>query len=162
MPQANNMIDSVHNLQHAGMSRRQAEALTRLMCDSIAEAVQHLATKAELAELRQYMETHMATKAELAELRAYVDEQLLVIRAELAELRARVDELGTQVSEVKAGLLELKTSHDALAARTDAQMALLRGELTKEIGTSMRYVVFSVCFSTVAIIVALFATRLAG
>ncbi len=86
---------------------------------------------------------HLATKDE-------VDAQLLAIRAELAEL-------GAQVLEVKAGLVELKTAHKAQAEHTDAQIALLRGELTEKIGTSMKYMALSTGFSTVAIIAALFA-----
>ena len=88
------MIDSVRELQQSGMSRKQAEALIKLMRAMIAEAVQPLATKAELAAL--------------------------------------------------------KASHDA-------QIALLRSDLIEKMSANLKYTAFSVGFSTVAIITALFA-----
>ena len=128
MPQTTNVIDSVHTLERTDMSRQQAEALIQLLRDSIAEAVQHLATKAELAELRQ----NMATKAELAELR-----QNMATKAELAAFEARV------------------------MAHTDAQIALLRGELTEKMAANLKYTMLTIGFSTVAIIAALFTALFA-
>ena len=138
MAEKTNMIDSVRNLQQSGMNRKQAEALTKLTRDSIAEAiagaVQHLATKAELAELRQY------TKAELAELRAHVDAQLLEIRTELDKLKA---------------------AHDAQVEHNDSQIALLKAELIEKMSENLKYIAFSVGFSTIAIIAAFFIARFA-
>ena len=111
MAEKTNMIDSVRNLQQSGMSRKQAEALTKLMRASIAEAI---------AEAVQ----HLATKAEVAELRTHVDAQLLEIRA----------------------------AHDT-------QITLLRAELIEKMSANLKYMAFSLGFSTIAIIVALFATR---
>ncbi len=132
MHDTTDMIDSVRDLERTGMNREQAEALTKLLHASIVEAVQHLATKAEVAKLRQYMATHMATKAEVAELRQYMATHMAT-KTELAKLGAQV------------------------MAHTDAQIALLRGELTEKIGTGMKYMALSVGFSTAAIIAAIFA-----
>ncbi len=176
MHQTTNMIDSVHNLENAGINRKQAEALTKLVRDSVAEGVQHLATKAEVAAQL------MAIKAELADLRAHVDAQLLATKAELValrqhmatkaelaelreqvlELREQVLELREQVSEIKAGLVELKASHEAQVAHSDAQIALLRGEITEKLGANLKYMALSIGFSTVAIIAALFAVPTVG
>ena len=167
MSEKTNMIDSVRNLQQSGMNRKQAEALTKLTRDSIAEAiaeaVQHLATKAELAELRQY------TKAELAELRAHVDAQLLEIRAELAELRqytkAELAELrahvDAQLLEIRTELDKLKAAHDAQVEHNDSQIALLKAELIEKMSENLKYIAFSVGFSTIAIIAAFFIARVA-
>ena len=140
MAEKTNMIDSVRNLQQSGMSRKQAEALTKLMrasiAEAIAEAVQQLATKAEVAELRQ----NMATKAELAELRVHVDAQLLEIRTELDKLKA---------------------AHDAQVEHNDSQIALLKAELIEKMSENLKYIAFSVGFSTIAIIAAFFIARFA-
>ena len=157
-----NMIDSAHTLESTGMTRKQAEALTRLLRDSIAEAIQPLATRAEV-EVQL-----LAIRAELADLRAHVDAQLLETKVELADLRqnmatkAELAELRAQVLEIKAELLELKTAHEAQIANTNAQIALLRGELIEKIGTSMKYMAISVGFSTIAIITAIFLPRIGG
>ena len=129
---ATSMIDDVRNLERSGMNREQAEALTELMHASITGAVQHLATRAELVELRQYMVAHMATRVELTELKQYMATHMAT-KAELAELGAQV------------------------MAHTDAQIALLRGDLTEKLGTHMKYMAFSISFSAIAIIAALFA-----
>ncbi len=187
MHQTTNVIDSVHNLENADMNREQAEALTKLVRDSVAEGVQHLATKAEVAAQL------MAIKAELADLRVHVDAQLLATKAEVAaqlmaikaelidlrqhmatkaelaelreqvlELREQVLEVREQVSEIKAGLVELKASHEAQVAHSDAQIALLRGEITEKLGANLKYMALSIGFSTVAIIAALFAVPTVG
>ena len=93
MQQTNNMIDSVHNLENAGMNRPQAEALTKLVRDSVTEAVteavSHLATKAEVAELRTQV---LEVKAGLAELTAAhktlmerTDSQIALLRGDVTE-----------------------------------------------------------------------------
>ncbi len=151
MAERTNMIDSVRNLQQSGMNRKQAEALTKLMrasiAEAIAEAVQHLATKAEVADLRQ----NMATKAELAELRQYT-------KAELAELRAHVD---AQHMEIRTELDKLKAAHDAQVEHNDSQIALLKAELIEKMSENLKYIAFSVGFSTIAIIAAFFIARFA-
>ena len=151
MAEKTNMIDSVRNLQQSGMNRKQAEALTKLMrssiAEAIAEAVQPLATKAEVAELRQ----NMATKAEVAELRQYT-------KAELAELRAHVD---AQHIEIRTELDKLKAAHDAQVEHNDSQIALLKAELIEKMSEHLKYMAFSVGFSTIAIIAAFFVARVA-
>ncbi len=168
MPHTTSVIDSVHTLERTDMSRKQAEALIQLLRDSIAEAVQHLATKAEveaqllairaefdaqflaikaeLAELRQHMATHMATKAELAALEA----QVMEIKAELVELRQNM------VTRSELAALEAR-----VMAHTDAQIALLRGEINEKMATNLKYTVLTIGFSTVAIIVAIFTALFA-
>ena len=157
MPHTTNVIDSVHTLERTDMSRKQAEALIHLLRDSVAEAVQHLATKAEveaqflairaeLAELRQ----NMATKAELAALEA----QVMEVKAELAELRQH---MATHMA-TKAELAALEAR---VMAHTDAQIALLRGEINEKMATNLKYTVLTIGFSTVAIIAALFTALFA-
>ena len=149
MREATNMIDSVHNLENAGMSRPQAEALTRLLRDSVTEAVQHLATKAELADLREHVDAqHMETKTELADLREHVNAQHMETKAELAEL--------------KAELVGLKAAQDAQAARSDSQIVDLRGELKEKISANLKYTTLTISLSTVAVISALFYTMPTG
>ena len=50
------MVDNVRNLEKTGMTRKQAEAVAKVIRSSIAEAlapvIQNMATKAEIAELR--------------------------------------------------------------------------------------------------------------
>ena len=50
------MVDNVRNLEQTGMTRKQAEAVAKVIRSSIAEAlapvIQNMATKAEIAELR--------------------------------------------------------------------------------------------------------------
>ncbi len=180
MAERTNMIDSVRNLQQSGMNRKQAEALTKLMrasiAEAIAEAVQHLATKAEVADLRQNMATkaelaelRQYTKAELAELRAQVDAQHMEIRAELAELRqytkAELAELRAHVDaqhmEIRTELDKLKAAHDAQVEHNDSQIALLKAELIEKMSENLKYIAFSVGFSTIAIIAAFFIARFA-
>ena len=50
------MADNVHNLENIGMTRKQAEAVAKVIRSEIAAAlepvVRNMATKAEIAELR--------------------------------------------------------------------------------------------------------------
>lgn len=47
------MVDNVHHLEKTGMTREQAEATAKVMAGIVAKALEPMATKAEIVELRR-------------------------------------------------------------------------------------------------------------
>lgn len=47
------MADNVHHLEKTGMTREQAEATAKVMASIVAKALEPMATKAEIVELRR-------------------------------------------------------------------------------------------------------------
>ncbi|MDD9806186.1 MAG: hypothetical protein OXU50_04490 [Gammaproteobacteria bacterium] len=48
----NDMIDDVHHLEKTGMTREQAEAAAKVIANTVARALEPMATKAEIVELQ--------------------------------------------------------------------------------------------------------------
>jgi len=48
----NDMIDDVHHLEKIGMTREQAEAAAKVIANTVARALEPMATKAEIVELQ--------------------------------------------------------------------------------------------------------------
>ena len=110
-----NPLATAHELEAAGIERRQAEAIAEGMRLAAGADRADLATKADLAEHRA------ATKADLAALETS-------LRAELAEHRtATKAELDALRTETKAELAEHRTA-------TKADLAAVRADLYREIG----------------------------
>ena len=99
-------------LRDAGFDERQAEAAVSMVRDAAGADREHLATKADLAELKAEL------KADLAELKAE-------LKADLAELKGDVEALR---ASTKADLAALETRLRADLA-TKADLETLRSEL---------------------------------
>ncbi|WP_149540613.1 coiled-coil domain-containing protein [Siccirubricoccus phaeus] len=87
----------VKELQAAGFTEAQAEAVTRAVRKGQEIDFSDLATKADLAELRQ------ATKADIAGLRHELDAHRQATKADIAELRQTTK---ADIAELKADLLK--------------------------------------------------------
>jgi len=105
-------LETARRPEEAGLDERQAETITDVSRESRELDFSLLATKADLAELRN------ATKAELAELRSDMDLRLTSLRAEIdrrfaavegkiAVLQAEIASLKWMVGGVGFGILLL-------------------------------------------------------
>jgi len=112
-------------LKEAGLDERQAETITDVLRESRELDFSLLATKADLAELRN------ATKADLAELRN-------ATKAELAELRSDMD----------LRLTSLQAEIDRRFAAVEAKIAVLQAEIA-----SLKWMVGGVGFGILLLVV---------
>jgi ribosomal protein L29 len=115
-------------LKEAGLDERQAETITDVLRESRELDFSLLATKADLAELRN------ATKADLAELRNATKADLAELRnatkADLAELRnATKAELAELRSDMDLRLTSLQAEIDRRFAAVEAKIAVLQAEI---------------------------------
>ena len=116
-------------LCEAGMSDAQAAGITAATAQAVGELVAQLATKQDLALLRQEMrqemrETHAALHEELRAEQASFREE---IRAELASFR----------EEIRADQAALRADHAALRQEVKADIAQLELRMTLKLGTMM-------------------------
>ena len=112
-------------LKEAGLDERQAETITDVLRESRELDFSLLATKADLAELRN------ATKADLAELRN-------ATKAELAELRSDMD----------LRLTSLQAEIDRRFAAVEGKIAVLQAEIA-----SLKWMVGGVGFGILLLVV---------
>ena len=112
-------------LKEAGLDERQAETITDVLRESRELDFSLLATKADLAELRN------ATKADLAELRN-------ATKAELAELRSDMD----------LRLTSLQAEIDRRLAAVEGKIAVLQAEIA-----SLKWMVGGVGFGILLLVV---------
>ena len=104
---------AVKALKEAGPDEALAEAVVATVGDAVGE---NIATKADIAELRnateadiaQIAELRTATKADISESRAVAKTDIAEVRTEIAELRnatkADISELRTEIAEVKVDI----------------------------------------------------------
>ena len=123
-------------LKEAGLDERQAETITDVLRESRELDFSLLATKADLAELRN------ATKADLAELRN-------ATKAELAELRnATKAELAELRSDMDLRLTSLQAEIDRRFAAVEGKIAVLQAEIA-----SLKWMVGGVGFGILLLVV---------
>jgi hypothetical protein len=104
----------VRNLKAAGFTDEQAEAVTRLVRDTLTIDLPNLATKTDLAPFATKID-HAETKAEIktdlagtkAEIKTDLSETKAEIKTELAEIRA---EIKIELAEIKAEILKWMVS----------------------------------------------------
>jgi ABC-type transporter MlaC component len=116
-------------LCEAGMSDAQAAGITAATAQAVGELVAQLATKQDLALLRQEMrqemrEAHAALREELRADQASFREE---IRADQARLR----------EELRADQAALRADHAALRQEVKADIAQLELRMTLKLGTMM-------------------------
>jgi hypothetical protein len=116
-------------LCEAGMSDAQAAGITAATAQAVGELVAQLATKQDLALLRQEMrqemrEAHAALREELRAEQASFREE---IRADQARLR----------EELRADQAALRADHAALRQEVKADIAQLELRMTLKLGTMM-------------------------
>jgi hypothetical protein len=116
-------------LCEAGMSDVQAAGITAATAQAVGELVAQLATKQDLALLRQEMrqemrEAHAALREELRAEQASFREE---IRADQARLR----------EELRADQAALRADHAALRQEVKADIAQLELRMTLKLGTMM-------------------------
>ena len=64
--------------------------------------------------------------------------------------------MGAQVSRIEEKLTRLEASHGVQVEHNNAQMALLRGQLTERMGENLKYMALSIGFSTIVIVATVF------
>ena len=123
-------------LKEAGLDERQAETIADVFRESRELDFSLLATKADLADLRN------ATKAEIAELRS-------ATMAELAELRSEVDlRFTTLQAETDRRLAVLQAEMDRRFAGVEGKIAALQAEIA-----SLKWMVGGVGFGILLLVV---------
>jgi ribosomal protein L29 len=118
-------LETARRPEEAGLDERQAETITDVLRESRELDFSLLATKADLAELRN------ATKADLAELRN-------ATKAELAELRSDMDLRSTS----------LRAEIDRRFAAVEGKIAVLQAEIA-----SLEWMVGGVGFGILLLVV---------
>ena len=172
------MIEDTHNLENTGMTQPQAEAVVKMIRNSLKEATRHLATRSEMAALGTELKTRMTEckgehktelKSETAELRRKIAElksdneaRHLETRKEMAALRT---EFRTALRHEMAALrtefrTELRSEMAALRTELKGGTAELKGEFAKEMGKLLIYIAVSFGSSTIIIVAAALAVAL--
>ncbi len=133
-----NTLDYVNILVQANFSRQQAEALNKAQIMAIKAVITHVATPADLDNLR------LATQNDLqkldAALRAKIQEVYSELKAEIqevrTELKAEIQEVHT---ELKAEIQELRTELKAEIQEVRTEIQQVEHRLQKEIHKAMLY-----------------------
>ncbi len=122
------------------------EAVSDLMAQFPAGALDRPATRGDIAELRGELHAEVAgVRVEMAELRSEMRTEFASVRSETAELRS---EVRTEFASVRGEMAELRSEMRTEFASVGGEMAELRSEMrtefvsvrgeTAELGTEMR------------------------
>jgi hypothetical protein len=126
-------IDLYEALVDAGVSKDKARDVVLAQKDSMDQLLTTLATKADLAESRTYVDGRFnLVKTDLAECRAYVDGRFNLVKTDLAEFRAYVDGRFNLVGE------QMTSMANRIVIRLGALMVVLTGLLGALLGFMRR------------------------
>lgn len=86
----------------------------RQRLDTMGEQMGTMATKVDLANLKDYMEEKMATKEDLARLEASTNERFAEVGARFAKVDARFDSLDAKTTAIRGDIEQVHMRLDAI------------------------------------------------